>query len=74
MLLTAKQFEHFEENQRLRNEIFKLVQFEINDIFDYLRIVDNYDHCGTPDEYLENETLHLKRVLENLTKGNTHAS
>lgn len=74
MVLTAKQFEHFEENQRLRNEIFKLVQYDIEDIFDYLRIVDNYDHCGTPDEYLAKETAHLKQVLENLTKGNTHAS
>lgn len=74
MVLTAKQFEVFEENQRLRNEIFKLVQYDIEDIFDYLRIVDNYDHCGTPDEYLAKETAHLKQVLENLTKGNTHAS
>ena len=74
MALTAKQFEVFEENQRLRNEIFKLVQYDIEDIFDYLRIVDNYDHCGTPDEYLAKETAHLKQVLENLTKGNTHAS
>ena len=74
MVLTAKQFEVFEENQRLRNEIFKLVQYDIEDIFDYLRIVGNYDHCGTPDEYLAKETAHLKQVLENLTKGNTHAS
>lgn len=74
MALTAKQFEVFEENQRLRDEVFKLVQFEINDIFDYLRIVDNYDHCGTPDEYLAKETAHLKQVIENLTKGKPNAS
>lgn len=74
MPLTEKQIAIFETNQRLRDEIFKLVQFEINDIFDYLRIVDNYDHCGTPDEFLAKETAHLKQVLENLTKGNTHAS
>lgn len=74
MALTAKQLEVFEENQRLRDEVFKLVQFEINDIFDYLRIVDDYDHCGTPDEFLAKETAHLKQVFENLTKGNTNAS
>ena len=74
MALTAKQFEVFEENQRLRDEVFKLVQFEINDIFDYLRIVDNYDHCGTPDEYLAKETAHLNQVIENLTKGKPNAS
>ena len=74
MTLTAKQLAGFEENQRLRDEIFKLVRFEIDDIFDYLRIVDNYDHCGTPDEYLAKETAHLKQVIENLTKGNTNAS
>lgn len=71
MALTAKQLAVFEENQRLRDEVFKLVQFEINDVFDYLRLVDDYDHFGTTDEYLENETLHLKQVLDNLTKGKT---
>lgn len=74
MVLTAHQLEVFEANQRLRDEIFKLVQFEINDIFDYLRIVDNYDHCGTPDEFLAKETARLERVLENLTKGKPNAS
>lgn len=74
MILTAKQLAVFEENQRLRDEVFKLVQFEINDIFDYLRIVDNYDHCGTPDEYLAKEAAHLKRVIKNLTKGKPNAT
>lgn len=71
MALTAHQIEIFETNQRLRDEVFKLVQFEIDEIGEYLRLVDDYDHFGTTDEYLENETLHLKQVLENLTKGKT---
>lgn len=71
MALTAHQIEIFETNQRLRDEVFKLVQFEIDEIGEYLRLVDDYDHFGTTDEYLENETLHLKQVLDNLTKGKT---
>lgn len=70
MALSKEQFERFEENQRLRDEIFKLVQHDIEDIFEYLKIVDGYDHCGTPDEYLERESVHLKNVLANLSKGN----
>lgn len=68
MALSKEQLARFEENQRLRDEIFKLVQHDIEDIFDYLKIVDDYDHCGTPDEYLERESVHLKTVLENLSK------
>lgn len=66
MALTAEQFEIFEENQNMRDEIFKFVQFDLNDIFDYLKIVDNYDHCGTTDEVLEKESAHLKKVLNDL--------
>lgn len=57
MALTAEQFEIFEENQNMRDEIFKLVQFNIEDFFDYLQIVDNYDHCGTIDEVLKKSQL-----------------
>lgn len=60
MALTAHQIEIFETNQRLRDEVFKLVQFEIDEIGAYLRLVDDYDHFGNTDEY-----------LENLTKGKT---
>ena len=67
MALTAEQFEIFEENQNMRDEIFKLVQFTIEDFFDYLQIVDNYDHCGTIDEVLKKESAHLKKVLKNLS-------
>lgn len=74
MALTANQIERFEENQRLRDEVFKLVQHDIEDIFDYLKIVDGYDHSGTPDEHLERESVHLKNVLENLSKGSTNES
>lgn len=69
MALSENQRAIFEANQRMRDEIFKLVQSEIEDIFDYLKIVDDYDHCGTPDEYLERESAHLKTVIENLSKG-----
>lgn len=69
MALTPNQRAIFEANQRMRDEIFKLVQSEIEDIFDYLKIVDGYDHCGAPDEYLERESAHLKTVIENLSKG-----
>lgn len=72
MALTANQIALFEENQRLRDEVFKLVQHDIEDIFDYLKIVDDYDHSDTPDEYLERESVHLKNVLENLSKGSTN--
>lgn len=73
MALSKEQLERFEANQRMRDEIFKLVQYEIEDIFDYLKIVDGYDHCGTPDEYLERESTHLKTVIENLSKGRPEA-
>ena len=66
MALTAEQFENFEENQNMRDEIFKLVQFNLNDFFDYLKIVNNYDHCGTTDEVLKKESDHLKKVLNDL--------
>lgn len=65
MALTAEQFEIFEENQNLRDRIFKLVQFKIKDFSDYLQMVDNYDHCGTIEEVLKKESAHLKKVLEN---------
>lgn len=69
MALSENQRAIFEANQRMRDEIFKLVQSEIEDIFEYLKIVDGYDHCGTPDEYLERESAHLKTVIENLSNG-----
>ena len=65
MALTAEQFEIFEENQNLRDRIFELVKFKIKDFSDYLKMVDNYDHCGTIEEVLKNESVHLKKVLEN---------
>lgn len=69
MALTPNQRAIFEANQRMRDEIFKLVQSDVEDIFDYLKLVDDYDHSGTPDEYLERESAHLKTVIENLSKG-----
>lgn len=63
MALTANQIERFEDNQRMRDEIFELVRYDIADYSDYLKLVDDYDHSGTPDDYLERESVHLKNIL-----------
>lgn len=53
----------------MRDEVFKLLQDNINSIFEYLRIVDDFDYSGTIDEVLSKENAHLKSLILHLTKG-----
>lgn len=69
MVLTENQRAVFEENQNMRDEVFKLLQDNINSIFEYLRIVDDFDYSGTIDEVLSKENAHLKSLILHLTKG-----